>query len=97
MQFERHFIYETDAQRPECHACTLVEVPSGDLLCAWYAGTREGASDVAILASRGLRALPRWRGPEVVADTVSVLDGHGLAAAVIGEVVAGSGQVRFTG
>jgi len=27
--------------------------------------------------------------PEVVADTVSVLDGHGLAAAVIGEVVAG--------
>jgi len=35
--------------------------------------------------------------PEVVADTVSVLDEHGLAAAVIGEVVTGSGQVRFTG
>jgi len=76
MQFERHFIYETDAQRPECHACTLVEVPSGDLLCAWYAGTREGASDVAILASRGLRALPRWRGPEVVADTPGKPDGN---------------------
>ncbi len=34
--------------------------------------------------------------PEVVADAASVLDGHGLAAAVIGEVVAGSGRVRFT-
>jgi len=34
--------------------------------------------------------------PGSVAEATAVLDGHGSAARVIGEVVAGTGQVRFT-
>jgi predicted neuraminidase len=27
------------------HAANLVELPNGDLLCAWFTGLKEGASD----------------------------------------------------
>ena len=35
-----------------CHASTLAALPSGDLLAAYFAGTREGADDTAICLSR---------------------------------------------
>lgn len=34
------------------HASTLVELQGGDILAAWFAGTKEGAPDVAIYGSR---------------------------------------------
>jgi predicted neuraminidase len=45
------FIFENAPFR-ECHASTLVEVPSGDLLAAWFAGSKEGNPDVGIWISR---------------------------------------------
>lgn len=34
------------------HASTLVELRNGDILAAWFAGTKEGAPDVAIYGAR---------------------------------------------
>ena len=34
------------------HASTLVELRNGDILAAWFAGTKEGAADVAIYGAR---------------------------------------------
>ena len=34
------------------HASTLVELKGGDVLAAWFAGTKEGAPDVAIYSAR---------------------------------------------
>ncbi|WP_219218134.1 exo-alpha-sialidase [Paenibacillus sp. S150] len=34
------------------HACDLQELPGGDLLCVWFAGSDEGNSDVSIVMSR---------------------------------------------
>src|ERR1700678_64914 len=34
------------------HASTLVELKNGDVLAAWFAGTKEGAPDVAIYGAR---------------------------------------------
>ena len=59
---------------PSCHASTIVSLPDGDLLVAFYAGTVEKAPDVAILLSdsrdsrRYQRQEASWSPPRVVVD-----------------------------
>ena len=45
------FIYEK-APYPQCHASTIVETAAGDLVAAWFGGTRERDPDVGIWVSR---------------------------------------------
>jgi len=49
-----------------CHAPTIAEMPDGSLLVAWFAGSHEGAPDVAIYASRFLDG--KWSEPFILAD-----------------------------
>ena len=58
------FVYE-EAPFASCHASTLVETKNGDILAAWFGGTREGDNDVAIWLSR--RTAAGWSEPEEVA------------------------------
>jgi predicted neuraminidase len=58
------FIFEQAPFR-ECHASTIVETAGGDFLAAWFGGTGEGESDVAIWMSRLSRG--RWSAPAPVA------------------------------
>ena len=46
---------------PSCHASTIVELKGGDLMAAWFGGTREGAPDVGIWTSR--RTAGGWSAP----------------------------------
>jgi len=55
---------------PSCHAATIVETGSGDLLAAWFAGTREGHPDVAIWLARYDGA--KWGQPLRVVDEPGV-------------------------
>jgi predicted neuraminidase len=66
--YESGFLFESNERYPECHASTIVELPNGDLLAAWYAGSREKGSDVAILAARRRSRQDRWGEPFVLAD-----------------------------
>ena len=50
--FRSDLAFSVNAERRECHCATLVELPNGDLMAAWYAGSREGNPDVAILGAR---------------------------------------------
>ena len=54
------FIYET-APFPSAHASTIVELPNGDLLAAWFGGTEESNPDVAIWGSR--KSGGKWSAP----------------------------------
>lgn len=49
----REFIYPVE-NRPvnACHASTLVMLPDGDILAAWFGGEHEGAENVEIWSSR---------------------------------------------
>ena len=47
----------------ENHAATMVETASGDLLCAWFAGSMEGQGDVGIALSRLGSGTDRWTAP----------------------------------
>lgn len=49
---------------PQCHASTLVELPDGDLLAAWFGGSSEGARDVAVWGARLSKG--KWSSPEVL-------------------------------
>ncbi|WP_121354151.1 sialidase family protein [Flavisolibacter nicotianae] len=51
-----------------CHASTLVELPSGDLLVSFFAGTREAAKDVSIWLAAKREG--RWTRPFVVATGI---------------------------
>lgn len=48
-----------------CHASTVLPLPDGTVLCAWFGGSREGEADVAIWVSR--RENGRWTDPAALA------------------------------
>jgi len=59
------FIF-TQAPFAQCHASTIVELPDGSLLAAWFGGVREGDTSVRIWGSRCVAG--SWSAPEVLAD-----------------------------
>lgn len=63
------FVYEK-ADFPQCHSATILEAPNGDLLSAFFGGTREGHPDVCIYLSRKNKGQTQWTSPEMVADGV---------------------------
>jgi len=63
------FIF-TRAPFRECHASTLMELPDGQLLAAWFGGVQEGDKSVAIWGAR--KAAGSWSAPEVLARELGV-------------------------
>ena len=66
---------EINPASPErkAHSATLAELPDGTLVAAWYAGSGEGARDVAIqMATRGTDGI--WSPPRKIFDRESVAD-----------------------
>jgi predicted neuraminidase len=57
---QSEFVFES-APFQSCHASTIVELRNGDLMSAWFGGSREGEPDVAIWASR--RSNNQWSAP----------------------------------
>lgn len=72
--FNEKLIFEDLPGRPSSHCATVTELPGGDLLAAWYSGTREGAPDVGILAAR--YSAGTWSTPIVLVDTPGLSDGN---------------------
>jgi predicted neuraminidase len=60
----QEFIY-TSAPFASAHASTLVELRGGDVLAAWFGGSAEGKSDVAIWGAR--RHAGAWTAPFLLA------------------------------
>lgn len=48
---------------PTCHSPATLELPNGDLLCCWFAGTYEGSADVHIVCARLPKGAERWTEP----------------------------------
>ena len=63
------FLY-TKAPFPEAHASTIVETKKGDLVVAYFGGTKERNPDVCIWVSRKPKGADVWSAPMMVADGV---------------------------
>ena len=66
------FLYE-QASFPQCHASTIVELPNGDLLAAYFGGLHENNPDVCIWVSRKPKGHDQWDKPILAADGVFLL------------------------
>ncbi len=63
-QVRSEFVFEK-APFPKCHASTIVELKNGDFLAAWFGGSNEGATDVAVWGAR--KAAGTWSAPTELA------------------------------
>lgn len=64
----RSSVFVATPALPSCHAATLTPLAGGDLLVAWYAGSREAAPDVAIYGARLARGSAVWSNPFLLAN-----------------------------
>ncbi len=53
---------------PTNHAAYLLELQSGDLLCVWFAGSDEGASDIRIVMSQLAQDSAQWSQPATLSN-----------------------------
>lgn len=53
---------------PHNHASNLISLDNGDILCAWFAGSREGRADICILCSRLKNGEKQWSQPKIISN-----------------------------
>jgi alpha-L-rhamnosidase len=63
------YLYEK-ADFPQAHSATICETTNGDLVSAFFGGTREGAPDVCIYVCRKEKGSDIWTKPELAADGI---------------------------
>lgn len=63
------FLYK-QAPFIECHASTIEELPNGDLIAAFFGGTRERNPDVCIWTCTKKKGSEEWSAPKMVADGI---------------------------
>lgn len=56
------------ASTVQVHASNLLQLPNGDLLCAWFGGSQEGLSDICIHLSRLKKGSRVWSTPQKISD-----------------------------
>ncbi len=70
---------------PFSHSASIVELPDGRVAAAWFAGSREAASDVAIWFST--REGSGWRAPRAIATRASTAEATGAYVGKLGNPV----------
>lgn len=74
------FLYESTSF-PECHGATILEEPNGDLVAAFFGGTKERNPDCVIWVCRKPKGAKEWTKPEIAADGVFDLNDPTIAVA----------------
>lgn len=69
------------------HSSAITALPGGDLMSVWFAGSREGAGDVQIRASRYDASAGEWGGEQILATRESTQKGTGKYIRKLGNPV----------
>lgn len=70
------YVFNGSDRFPASHAGSVCELPGGELLAAWYAGSRESAPDSVILGSRLAVGASEWQPPTVWVDVANRAAGN---------------------
>lgn len=70
------FVFTGNQRFPASHASTVCELPNGDLVSAWFSGSKEGAPDSVILGSRLPKGSKEWLAPVVWVDVAHHASGN---------------------
>jgi len=62
------FIYDTLENVPSCHASTVAELPSGDVIAAWFGGIKESSPDSSHYWARKRKGETQWDPPQLFWD-----------------------------
>jgi len=73
---ERELINQPTERFQRCHCSTIVQLPSDDVLAAWYAGSAEARPDVAVVTSRKPKGATVWEPCQIVSDTPGKPEGN---------------------
>lgn len=93
--FHRDWLNEAGTP-PSVHAGSLVQLPDGDLVAAWFGGSREGAADVAIWMARYDHDKGAWSRPWVSLRRAQVARALGRGIRKLGNpVLAVDGRGRL--
>jgi predicted neuraminidase len=65
---QRRFVVIDDPRWAQAHGSSVLATSDGALLCAWFAGTEEGAGDTAVWLARKDAGQAGWGTPSVVLD-----------------------------
>jgi predicted neuraminidase len=76
MFYEEEFINEPDEKYQNSHASSIVELPNGDFLAAWFSGTREKNLDVAVVYARKKQGEDHWETPQIFHKTPGRSEGN---------------------
>ena len=66
-EVSKEYVFESSPNFASCHSSSIVELQNGDLLCTFFAGSREAAPDVEIYLSRK-KPGGSWSAPVSVAN-----------------------------
>ena len=70
MNIKKEFVYEKIDNVPSCHASTVLPLPDGKVMCAWFAGEHEKNDNVRIWFS--VRESGKWSVPAKIPSDENV-------------------------
>ena len=74
--YRAEMIFKPSMRFPRCHSSTIIALPDGSLLAAWWNSYEEGSKDAVIRASRLPEGKDRWEPPWILADTPDTTDSN---------------------
>ena len=84
--FQEEFI-NPDAPQPMAHVSSICELPDGKLAATWYAGSREGAPDVAIFFATSEPRQHAWSNPRTIVTPETAARDSGRAVRKVGNAL----------
>ncbi|MFC1613737.1 exo-alpha-sialidase [Gemmatimonadota bacterium] len=74
--YRAQLIFKPTLRFPRCHSSTIIALPDGSLLAAWWNSYEEAGADAVLRFSRLGAGKENWEPPRILADTPDTTDSN---------------------